>query len=84
MQIKAIRFREGGFATQPFAFGGEDGPAAFDPKVRYRSGLTNYLIDIGDEVILVDTGLPKGTPEEVPDDWRCPRCRQRKEKFNRA
>lgn len=68
MQIKAIRFREGGFATQPFAFGGEEGPAAFDPNVRYRSGLTNYLIDTGDEVILVDTGLPTGTPEEVPDE----------------
>jgi rubredoxin len=22
--------------------------------------------------------------EELPDDWRCPRCRQSKEKFNRA
>ena len=36
--------------------------------MRYRSGLTNYLIDTGDEVILVDTGLPAGTPEEVPDE----------------
>ena len=26
----------------------------------------NYLIDTGDEVILVDTWLPAGTPEEVP------------------
>lgn len=68
MQIKAIRFRENGFAAQPFAFGGEEGPQAFDPKVRYRSGLTNYLIDTGKEVILVDTGLPAGTPEEVPDE----------------
>ena len=24
--------------------------------------------DTGDEVILVDTGLPAGTPEEVPDE----------------
>ncbi|MBR6991207.1 MAG: rubredoxin [Bacteroidales bacterium] len=22
--------------------------------------------------------------EELPDDWRCPRCRQGKEKFNKA
>ena len=36
--------------------------------MKYRSGLTNYLIDTGDEVILVDTGLPTGTPEEVPDE----------------
>ena len=30
--------------------------------------LQNYLIDLGNEVILVDTGLPPGTPEEVPDE----------------
>ena len=65
MDIKAIKFRAGGFATQPFVFGGEEGPQNFDFSVRYRSGLTNYLIDTGDEVILVDTGLPKGTPEEA-------------------
>ena len=22
--------------------------------------------------------------EDLPDDWKCPRCRQSKEKFNRA
>ena len=22
--------------------------------------------------------------EDLPDDWKCPRCRQGKEKFNRA
>ena len=37
-------------------------------SVRYRSGLQNYLIDTGDEVILVDTGIPAGTPEESPDE----------------
>lgn len=68
MTIKPITFREHGFYGQPFAFGGEDGPAAFDPNVRYRGALTNYLIDTGDEVILVDTGLPAGTPEEKPDE----------------
>jgi len=68
MQIKAITFRKDGFYSQPFAFGGEDGPDKFDPNVRYRGALTNYLIDTGDEVILVDTGLPAGTPEEVPDE----------------
>ena len=26
-----------------------------------------YLIDTGDEVILVDTGLPAGTPEEMAE-----------------
>ena len=68
MEIKAIKFRENGFATQPFAFGGEEGIEKFDKNIKYRSGLTNYLIDTGNEVILVDTGLPYGTPEEVPDE----------------
>ena len=68
MEIKAVKFRTAGFYTQPFVFGGEEGPEKFDPKIRYRGSLQNYLIDTGDEVILVDTGLPAGTPEEVPDE----------------
>lgn len=68
MKIIAIKFRKDGFYTQPFAFGGEEGMDKFDKKVRYRGSLQNYLIDTGDEVILVDTGFPQGTPEEVPDE----------------
>ena len=67
MIIKAVKFRKDGFYTQPFVFGGEEGPDKFDINVRYRGSLQNYLIDTGDEVILVDTGLPAGTPEERPD-----------------
>ncbi len=68
MEIKAVKFRRDGFYTQPFAFGGEEGMDKFDKEVRYRGSLQNYLIDTGDEVILVDTGLPAGTPEEHPDE----------------
>ena len=68
MIIKAVKFRKDGFYTQPFAFGGEEGQEKFDHNVRYRGSLQNYLIDTGDEVILVDTGLPAGTPEEKPDE----------------
>jgi glyoxylase-like metal-dependent hydrolase (beta-lactamase superfamily II) len=68
MIITAVKFRKDGFYTQPFVFGGEEGPEKFDPQVRYRGSLQNYLIDTGNEVILVDTGLPAGTPEEVPDE----------------
>ncbi len=68
MIIKAVKFRKDGFYSQPFAFGGEDGPQNYDPNIRYRGSLQNYLIDTGKEVILVDTGLPAGTPEESPDE----------------
>ena len=68
MIIKAIKFREGGFATAPFVFGGEEGMDKYDNNVKFRSGLQNYLIDTGKEIILVDTGIPFGTPEESPDE----------------
>lgn len=68
MIIKAVKFRKDGFYTQPFVFGGEEGTDKFNPSIRYRGTLQNYLIDTGKEVILVDTGLPEGTPEEVPTE----------------
>ena len=68
MTIKAVRFRKDGFYTQPFVMGGEEGPDKYDPSVKYRGAMTNYLIDAGDEIILVDTGFPAGTPEDVPDE----------------
>lgn len=68
MEIKAIKFRKDGFYSQPFAFGGEEGTDKFDKNIRYRGSLQNYLIDTGKDVILVDTGLPAGTPEEAPDE----------------
>ena len=74
MIIKAVKFRKNGYYGQPFAFGGEDGPDKFDKNIRYRGSLQNYLIDTGDEVILVDTGLPAGTPEEVPDENSAASC----------
>jgi glyoxylase-like metal-dependent hydrolase (beta-lactamase superfamily II)/rubredoxin len=68
MEIKAVKFRNDGFMRQPFAFGGEEGADKFDFSVLYRSGLQNYVIDTGSEVILVDTGFPADFPEEVPDE----------------
>ena len=68
MEIKAVKFRKDGFYSQPFAFGGEEGMDKFDLNIRYRGTSQNYLIDTGNEVILVDTGLPAGTPEEKPNE----------------
>ena len=68
MIIKAVKFRKDGYYSAPFVFGGEDGMDKYDIKERYRGSLQNYVIDTGKEIILVDTGLPKGTPEESPDE----------------
>lgn len=51
---------DGGFMTQQFAFGGEEGKEKFDEQILYRSSLQNFLIDTGKEVILVDTGFKNG------------------------
>ncbi len=68
MEIKAVKFAENGFMTQPFACGLEDGVEKFDANVKYRSCLQNFLIDTGKEIILVDTGTPEDFPEQVPDE----------------
>ena len=67
MIVKAVKLYSNGFMLQPFAFGGEEGSQAFDPSVRYRSSLQNFVIDTGSEVILVDTGMPREVPQAVPD-----------------
>ena len=60
MDIKAIRMFDGGFMTQAFSFGGEDAKGTYDDQILYRSSLQNFLIDTGEEVILVDTGFDNG------------------------
>ena len=50
IKILPVIYRDGGFMTQPFAFGGEDGPEAFDASMRYHSCLQNYLIDMVEAV----------------------------------
>ena len=67
MEIKAVKLYENGFMTQPFAMGLEDGEDKFDKAVKYRSCLQNYLIDTGNEVILVDTGMSLETPDTAVD-----------------
>ncbi len=66
MIIKAIKTYENGFMKQTFAFGGEGGE--FDPSIKYRSSIQNYLIDTGDDVILVDTDIPSETPSPDVDE----------------
>ena len=68
MKIEAVKTYEKGFMTQPFAFGGEEGQDKFDASVKYRASLQNYVIDTGDEVILVDTGMPADFADPERDD----------------
>ena len=68
MEIKSVKTFEKGFMKQPFACGGEDGMDAFDGSIKYRASIQNYLIDTGDEVILVDTGMPDEMPEQELDE----------------
>lgn len=67
MKISAVKLYENGFMTQALAFGGE-GMEGIDPNVKYRSSLQNYVIDTGNEVILVDTGMPAEVPDQIPDE----------------
>ena len=68
MEIKAVKTFEKGFMKQTFAFGGEDGMDEFDDSIKYRASIQNYLIDTGEEVILVDTGMPEEMPEQEFDE----------------
>ena len=67
MKIKAVKLYENGFMTEALAFGGE-GMEGINSAAKYRSSLQNYVVDTGSEVILVDTGMPAETPEQIPDE----------------
>ena len=60
MKIKAVRLFEGGEFNEEFLFGGEN-KADGRKDVMYPGSLQNYVIDTGDEVILVDTGFAEGS-----------------------
>ena len=64
MKIVALKFYENGEMTEDFAMGGSLAPEKLDMEKKYPSSLQNYLIDTGDDVILVDTGLPIEAPDQ--------------------
>ena len=57
MKISAVKLYDGGFMMKSFACGGGL-PQGSIPEQKLRSSLQNYVIDTGDEIILVDTGMP--------------------------
>lgn len=49
---------------------------------KYVCQICGYIYDpaVGDP----DNGIPAGVKfEDLPDDWRCPRCKQGKDKFKK-
>lgn len=67
MKIIALKYYDGGFMTQAFAFGGSR-PKEQCENIKYRSSLQNFLIDDGKDVILSDTGLPNETADIAKKD----------------
>ncbi|MBQ7560496.1 MAG: MBL fold metallo-hydrolase [Synergistaceae bacterium] len=61
MKFKAVKLFEGGEFGEDFLFGGEN-KSDGNPEKKYPGSLQNFLIDTGNEVILVDTGFAPGTP----------------------
>lgn len=66
MKISAVKLYDGGFMMKSFACGGglPEGSVA---EQKLRSSLQNYVIDTGDEIILVDTGMPAETDFPVTE-----------------
>ena len=62
IKVIPLKYYDGGFMTQTFAFGGTR-PKENCEDIRYASSLQNFLIDDGNEVILSDTGMPNETPD---------------------
>ena len=62
IKVIPLKYYDGGFMTQAFAFGGTRDKEKCE-DVKYGSSLQNFLIDDGNEVILSDTGMPNETPD---------------------
>ena len=61
-KVIPLKFYDGGFMTQAFAFGGSRDKEKCE-DIKYGSSLQNFLIDDGNEVILSDTGMPNDSPD---------------------
>ena len=62
VKVIPLKFYDGGFMTQAFAFGGSRDKEKCE-DIKYGSSLQNFLIDDGKEVILSDTGMPNDSPD---------------------
>ncbi len=62
IKVIPLKFYDGGFMTQVFAFGGSRDKEKCE-DIKYGSSLQNFLIDDGNEVILSDTGMPNDSPD---------------------
>lgn len=67
IKISAVKLHDGGFMMKSFACGGGL-PEGSIVEEKLRSSLQNYVIDTGNEIILVDTGMPAETEFPVTKD----------------
>ena len=71
IKVIPLKYYDGGFMTQAFAFGGSRDKEKCE-DVKYGSSLQNFLIDDGNEVILSDTGMQNEAPEMSKDNPNMP------------
>jgi rubredoxin len=58
-------------------------PHGFDAPAAVRADAIGYVCSVCGYVY--DPAEHDGVAfEDLPDDWKCPRCKQNKEKFNKA
>ena len=62
IKVIPLKYYDGGFMTQAFAFGGSRDKEKCE-DIKYGSSLQNFLVDDGNEVILSDTGMPNDSPD---------------------
>ena len=49
MEIKAVKFRDDGFYTQPFVLGGEEGVDKYDKNIRYKGSMPELPVEVPNE-----------------------------------
>ncbi len=67
MKIKALHTFTGGYMVESFVFGGTRAKEECDGNKKYSYDIISYLIDTGDDVILIDTSFPDAILE-LPED----------------
>ena len=71
IKVIPLKFYDGGYMVQSFAFGGTRAKEDCE-DIKYPASLQNYLIDDGKDVILSDTGFAEEMKDFSEDDGSLP------------